>query len=92
MRITYSVLEYAGCIDERAFEDFRTLEEARSWMRDAYDPHQIETLGIRIVREVDGRRVSEALAASAEVAHHRRAQPGARPCPPMNATTSCATR
>lgn len=92
MRITYSVLEYAGCIDERAFEDFRTLEEARAWMRDAYDPDEIETLGIRIVRELDGHRVHEALAAPAEVAHHRRAQSGARACPPMNAMMSCATR
>lgn len=92
MRTTYSILEHAGCIDERAFEDFGTLEDARAWMRDAYDPHEIETLGIRIVREVDGRRVYEALAAAAEAGHHRRAQPGARPCPRMNAMKSCAMR
>ncbi|MGL4967339.1 MAG: hypothetical protein ACRC67_39325 [Inquilinus sp.] len=60
MAIKYSVIEFAGCIDERVFADFRTLEDARRWMHDAYDPLEIETLNVRIAREVDGDHIYEA--------------------------------
>ena len=59
MAIRYSVIEFADCIDERVFADFTTLEDARGWMQDAYDPDEIETLNVRIAREVDGDRVYE---------------------------------
>jgi hypothetical protein len=53
----YIVLEHADDVDERAFPDFRTFDEAREWMRDAYDPGEIERCNIRIAKEVDGERV-----------------------------------
>jgi hypothetical protein len=53
----YIVLEHADDVDERVFPDFRTLDEAREWMRDAYDPDEIERCNVRIAKEIDGERV-----------------------------------
>ena len=59
MTIGYSVIESAGSIDERVFADFRNLEEAQGWMRDAYEPDEIESLNVRIAKDVDGERIYE---------------------------------
>jgi len=59
MTTTYSIIEHAGSVDERVFTDFGTIEDARGWMRDAYDPEEIETLNVRIASEVDGDRIYE---------------------------------
>jgi hypothetical protein len=59
MAARYVVLEYAGQVDERAFADFGNLDEARSWMSDAYDPMEIDLLNVRVVREVDGVRIED---------------------------------